>query len=120
MVETGFYIGHRDWWIMVFLDIHGTDDINEVYNTLMSCGVPDYKVRNACMELSRMNSGFTHTDYDGHFSLMFASRGTTYDELYDTIQHELKHVVEHIGGYYGVDPHTFRAKLQSRCSPQSP
>lgn len=104
MVQTEFFIGRRDWLVMVFLDIHGTRDIGEVYRLLMSAGVQDYDVREACMELSRRNSGYTYTDYGGHLTMMFASRGTSYDELYDTIQHELKHVVEHIGGYYGVDP----------------
>ena len=35
---------------------------------------------------------------------MFASETTSAEEMFDTITHELKHVVEHISGYYGVDP----------------
>ena len=104
MVQTEFFIGHRDWLIVVSLDVSGTGDICEVYDMLMQADVPDYKVREACMELSRANSGYTHTDYGSHVTLTFASRGTSYDELYDTIQHELLHITEHIGTYYGLDP----------------
>ena len=35
---------------------------------------------------------------------MFASKGTSVDELYDTIDHEKKHVIEHISTYFDVDP----------------
>lgn len=41
---------------------------------------------------------------DDHLSLAFISKATSAEEMYDTIQHELKHLTEHIGEYYGLDP----------------
>lgn len=104
MVQTGFYLGNRDWWIMANLDILDTEDLRDVYESLLSVGCPDYKVREICMELSKPNSGYTLTDYEGHYSLMFVSRATSTEEMYDTIDHEKKHAVEHISNYYHVDP----------------
>ena len=46
----------------------------------------------------------TFTNYADHLSLAFIGRATSAEEMYDTIQHELKHLTEHIGGYYGLDP----------------
>lgn len=104
MVQTGFYLGNRDWWIMATLDISDTEDLREVYEALLSVGCQDYKARKICMELSRPNSGYTLTDYDGRYSLMFVSKTTSVEQMYDTIDHEKKHVVEHVSSYYHVDP----------------
>ena len=104
MIQTGFYLGDSTWWVMANFDISTTKDLSDVYRALMSVGCPYYKVREICMVLSQPDTGYTYTDYDGHFSLMFASRGTSVDELYDTIDHEKKHVIEHISTYFDVDP----------------
>lgn len=103
MIQTGFWIGDRDWWVMASLNIN-EKDLGEVYRALMACGCPDDEARHACMVLSRKNSGYTFTDMNGQYTLMFASEADSPDELFDTYDHELKHVVEHISGYYGVDP----------------
>lgn len=104
MIQTGFHLGNRDWWVMATLDISTREDLNEVYEGLMSIGVPDYKVREICVTLSRPNTGYTLTDYDGKFSLMYISRTTDAAQAYDSLDHEKKHLVEHISNYYGVDP----------------
>ena len=103
MIQSGFYIGERDWWIMVNLNV-GEKDLGEVYNALMACGMPNDEAQKACMVLSRKNNGYALTDLDGGYTLMFASEADSPDELYDTIQHELKHTTEHISIFYGLDP----------------
>ena len=103
MVQTGFWIGNRDWWIMAQFDISSAE-LQDVYEVLLSVGVPGYKAHEVCQVLSRPNKGYTYTDYDGRFSLMFASEGTDIDELYDSIDHEKRHVLAHIEYYYGVEP----------------
>lgn len=89
---------------MCSLGIADTDDLNEVYLSLLSAGCPDYKARLVCMTLSSPNTGYTFTDYDRKCTLVFISRATDPSQMYDSIDHEKKHVVEHIGSYYGVDP----------------
>lgn len=104
MVQTGFYLGRDDWWIMASIGIDGREDLREVYEALLSIGAPDNKAQEVCMRLSQPNTGYTYTDYDGHYTLMFISKATSYAQMYDTLTHEQKHVVEHISNYYGVDP----------------
>lgn len=104
MVQTGFYLGRNDWWIMASIGIDGREDLREVYEALLSIGAPDNKAQEVCMRLSQPNAGYTYTDYDGHYTLMFISKATSYAQMYDTLTHEQKHVVEHISNYYGVDP----------------
>ncbi len=104
MVKTGFSIGDRDWWIMVYLPVTTERELSEVYGTLLACGCPDYRAQNACMTLSKYNKGYTYTNFKDRSTVVFASKATSPSELYDSLQHELKHVVEHIGEYYNVDP----------------
>jgi hypothetical protein len=103
MITTGFFIGKRDWWIMANLNIK-EKNLGDIYNALMASGCPDDEARYACMVISRKNNGYTFTNLEGKYTLMFASETTSAEEMFDTITHELKHVVEHISGYYGVSP----------------
>lgn len=117
MITTGFFIGQRDWWVMANFGVAGTEDLNEVFTSLLAGGCPDDDAQKACMVLSRPNSGFTFTNTNGHFTLMFASRADSPEEMYDTIDHELKHCVEHISTYYAIDPKSEEAAyLQGEIS----
>ena len=60
-------------------------------------------------QLPDNNTGYTLTKFGEHFSVVMISHATSYEELYDSVQHELKHVVEHISSYYGVDPKSERS-----------
>jgi len=104
MVTTGFWLGDRDWWIMASLGVSDTEDLNEVYKALLSVGCQDYKAREVCMTLSQPNRGYTLTDYEDKYSLMFVSRATSPEQMYDSIDHEKQHVIAHISKYYRVDP----------------
>ena len=104
MIKAGFFIGDRDWWVMLSLPVTTERDLNEVYEALLASGCDPYKAQRACMVLSRYDKGYTYTNYDGRFSVVFVSKATSGEELYDSLQHELKHVTEHLGEYYGVDP----------------
>lgn len=108
MIQTGFWIGERDWWVMASLDIKERD-LGGVYDTLLGCECADDEARHACMVLSRRNSGYTFTNMDGRYTLMFASAATSAEEMFDTVTHELKHAVEHLNGYFGVEPSSERA-----------
>ena len=104
MIQTGFWIGERDWWIMATIGIKGERDLNEVYQALMACGSPDVEAQKACMVLSRRNCGYSFSDMDRQFTLMFASETDSPEEMFDTLVHELKHIVEHISSHYGLNP----------------
>lgn len=46
----------------------------------------------------------TLTSFKEKMSVLFISGSSSDDEWFDSLVHELKHVVEHIGEYYDVDP----------------
>ena len=104
MVRQGFYVGRRKWYVMAYYNVATKDDLGEVEETLLAAGCPEKDVAEALRMLSQHNSGMTFTNFADHLSLAFISKATSAEEMYDTIQHELKHLTEHIGGYYGVDP----------------
>jgi hypothetical protein len=54
MIQTGFWIGERDWWIMANLNIK-EKNLGDIYNALMASGCPDDEARHACMVISRKN-----------------------------------------------------------------
>ena len=89
---------------MASIDINGREDIRDVYWSLLSVGCPDYKAREVCSTLSQPNTGYTYTDYDGRYTLIFVSKATSTSQMYDSLIHEQKHAVEHISEYYGVNP----------------
>ena len=98
---------------MATLDISDEDDLREVYESLLSVGCSDYEAREVCHTLSHPNTGYTLTDYDGKYSLIFISKATDASQMYDSIDHEKKHVVEHISSYYGVNPKSEEAAYLS-------
>lgn len=104
MVKQGFHIGDRDWWVMVYYAVDGGEDLNEVYDTLLASGCPDHKAQQACMVLSQPNCGYTYTNFDTRSTVMFMSSTTSPEQMFDSIVHELKHLSENIGEYYGLDP----------------
>lgn len=104
MIVQRFNIGHGDWTFSVYYNISGTGEIGEVYRSLLREGCPPENAQRAAMELSRYNSGYTWTVFDSHTTMIFLSRTTSQEQMFDSIVHELKHAVEHISEYYGVDP----------------
>lgn len=104
MIKQGFDIGTRDWYIMAYYNIHTERELTEVADILRSvyCSAP--AITEAVDVLSEPDHGYTFTNYDERLTLMFMSKATSAEQLYDSIQHELKHAVEHISEFYGVDP----------------
>ena len=104
MISQGFHIGDRDWYVMCQYDVHTEKELGEVYKTLLASGCPDYKAQEACMVLSQKNTGFTFTNFKEHLTVVFVGESTDAGQAYDTVQHELRHVTDHICEYYDVDP----------------
>lgn len=104
MIQQGFSLGKRDWYIMCAYDIRTQRDLMETRRTLLSAGCDEYKTDEAVSVLSMWNKGFTYTNYTDHLTIVCISKATSAEQVYDSVQHELKHVVEHLSEYYGVDP----------------
>lgn len=101
MIRQGFYIGNRDWWVMAYYNIEH-DDIGEIADVLIASGARTDMVNDACDVLKSPNTGFTFSNLTDHASVICISAATSYDELFDTINHECFHVVQHICEFYDV------------------
>lgn len=104
MVQQGFWIGDRSWYVMCYYDIRSESDLLEVEKALLSSGCPYEKVEEALDVLSDWNTGCTYSNLSERFSVVFIGKATNAEEMYNTIQHETKHVTEHIGEYFGISP----------------
>ena len=104
MIQQGFSLGERDWYIMCAYDIRTKRDLAEVRRTLLAAGCDEYKADEAISVLSMWNKGFTFTNFADHLTIVCISKATSAEQMYDSIVHEQKHIVEHISEYYGVDP----------------
>lgn len=117
MIQQGFHIGDRDWWIMVYYDLRTDGDYEEAEDTLIAAGQKPAYAQKVINELLWENTGYTYTRFGEHLSIVLVSHATSYDELFDTINHEVKHLVEHISSYYHVDPKSEEAAyLQGEIS----
>lgn len=121
MITQQFYIGNgKDRWkISAYYNIEFITDRDIVYGALTKNGCDEEKARKALRILSRENTGYTFTNFGNKETIVCASCSSDYDEMFSTITHEIKHVVEHISEYYEVDPKSEEAAyLQGEISKQ--
>lgn len=103
MITQGFSIGERNWYVMVQYDIWPRD-IERIGEVLLAYGCPVPSVEEACEVLSGWNKGYTFSDLDNHVSVICIGRTTSPEQMFDSIMHEVKHLVEHISTFYDLDP----------------
>ncbi len=104
MIQTGFHIGDRDWWIMAFIDVSSELELDRVFGSLLAAGCKMSKAEEAVSVISKPNTGYTYTNFVERTTLLIVGKATSSEQMFDSIVHELKHVAEHIGDYYGIDP----------------
>lgn len=103
MIEQGFQIGNRDWWVMVYYNAQTPDDFRKIEGTLMASGCSDRSIAEAIDNLKGWNRGYTFTNLKTKTSIMVMGKATSPEQMFDSIVHEMKHLAEHIGEYYDVD-----------------
>lgn len=104
MIEQGFHIGSRDWWVMVYYDARTSEDVRKVEGALMASGCPSESIAETIDNLKGWNRGYTFTNLKTKTSIMVIGKATSPEQMFDSIVHEMKHLAEHIGEYYNVDP----------------
>lgn len=102
MIKQGFNVGDNEWYIMCYYDISTDNDLSEVGGLLIEAGAGRNLTKSALENLNKKNTGFIFTRKEEHISFIFVSKATSAEQSYDTIQHELKHVVSHICEEYGI------------------
>lgn len=103
MIEQGFSIGNRNWLVMVYYDVRTPDDLRKVEGALMASGCPPEMIKPAIENLKGWNRGYTFSNLDKRTSIIIIGKATDASQMFDSIVHEMKHLAEHVGEYYGVD-----------------
>lgn len=103
MIRQGFSIGDRDWYIMAYYDVDMYKDLDDILDVLIASGQKPAYAQRVCNELMWEDTGYTYSSYGSHLSIVIVSKATSSKEMFNTINHEIKHIVEHIGAYYDID-----------------
>jgi len=98
-----FDIGDEDWGIVLCYDYDFTD-FDRIWAIIRAAGLTDEKAQAAMSVLSRTDTGMTLTSFGDMMSFLFISQSSSDEEWFNTLLHEVKHVVEHISEFYRVDP----------------
>ena len=98
-----FDIGEEDWGVVLVYDYDFTD-FDRIWAIIRAAGLTDEKAQAAMSVLSRTDTGMTLTSFGDMMSFLFISQSSSDEEWFNTLIHELKHVVEHISEFYRVDP----------------
>ena len=104
MIQQGFYVGkERKWYVMCTYDLRKERDFEELHKTLAKFHFHTDAIAEVEKTLRKPNTGFTYTDFEDGVTFVFVSHSTSAEQMYDTIQHELKHITEHISEYWRID-----------------
>ena len=98
-----FDIGEEDWGIVLCYD-YDYMDFDRIWAIIRAAGLTDEKAQAAMSVLSQTDTGMTLTSFGDMMSFLFISQSSSDEEWFNTLLHELKHVVEHICEFYRVDP----------------
>jgi hypothetical protein len=107
MIEQGFYIKDNIlelWWVMVFYNVKTEDDYQKVYGSLLAIGETYEKAQEAIEMLHKPNTGFISSDMKNRTSIIVISNAISFDEMFNTVTHEIKHLTEHISTCFGYNP----------------
>lgn len=108
MKRQDFTIEDTGWWITVFHRVI-PDELGEVAASLIDAGESTRKTAEAIAVLQRPNTGYTYTNFYNKRVVSVIGHATSSRQLANTLAHELKHIVEHLSTYYGVDPKSEQA-----------
>lgn len=109
MIEQGFYVGDKEWYVMCAYLTGSEGELDKVYKSLLLSGCKENEAKKMVTELKKVDSGVTFSSFAKCFSYVCIGEASSKAEMYDTIQHELRHVVEHISEYYGINRRSERA-----------
>ena len=94
MIQQGFF--------MVYYNISTSEELEKVYGALLAAGAGQERAQNAREVLSRPNSGYIFTSTADKSTVICISHADSYDELFDSITHEIDHATAHICEYYQI------------------
>jgi len=112
MIEQGFYIEKEipeKWWTMVFYNIETEEELSKVFGSLLAFGLSVEDANNAIKLLVNPNTGYIISNENLSMSIILISKATSFDEMFNTVTHEIKHLSEHICSKFGYDSKSEKA-----------
>lgn len=97
------YIDIVKKWAFVFAYDIGEDDVEEVGDWLEALGASRREIAHAIDVIIGTNKGFTYSNTDLRMSVICVSHASSREQWWDTLVHEIHHIVNTIINYYGVD-----------------
>ena len=97
------YIDIVKKWAFVFAYGIGEDDVEDVGDWLEALGASRREISRACRMILGTNKGFTYSNSDLRMSVVCISHASSREQWWDTLVHEIHHIVNTIINYYGVD-----------------
>lgn len=103
MIDQGFYVRKElpsPWWVMAFYNIETNADYEKIYGTLLASGIGVEKANAAVSVLKNPNTGYILTNSARQTSIIAISHATSYDEMFDTVTHEMQHLTADICAWF--------------------
>ena len=93
----------RGWRVDVFIDDGGDSDFGIVTDCLFDMGAPEEIIGNAVEKyrMGKPNEAFTTTV--GRRACIYIGWTTSGEEFLNSMIHEIRHLVDHIAAFYGLD-----------------
>lgn len=94
------------WWSVTVFYLPVDDDMPEVIETLREAGCPRHDIRQV-LDLfpHKLNKGVTWPGYRQRHSVTVIGRSSSWEQFFDTLLHEINHLVDIITDYYWVANH---------------
>lgn len=96
------------WEVLVCYGVQPTD-LQEVMRLMKSIGADRDHLADAWINLSGWNRGVTFSSFSDRMSLVFIGRAENSYQLFNTIDHEIDHVQDHVARCYSIQLGTEQA-----------
>lgn len=104
---------------MVYYNIETAKDLEKAYGVLLAAGTGREKANEAVKVLSNWNSGYIYTDLENKSTIILISHAQSFEELFNTINHEIDHAKAHLCEYFNIPQNSEKsAYLQGEISKQ--
>ena len=91
------------WWRLTVFYAPGDSDVREVTDAYRGLGCPESDIDTIRTDiLPRLNKGSTFTSGYLRHSVTVIGRASSWDQFFDTVLHEVKHIVDDIVSWYGI------------------
>lgn len=94
------------WWRITVFYLPGDEDMPEVIKAFREADCPNREIRQILSLFPhKVNKGVTWPGYRQRHSITVIGRSSSWEQFFDTLLHEIDHLVDIITDYYLVSNH---------------